>query len=242
MSRSEATPEYLVAAFKGRHQQSGSEFFGGLNGSNGAESCHQAVLCVVRDAVVSERGQQQQESAVWIGCAATGQPVVGGRKQLGPGQGRTHKVPVVLGQQQCPLPAGVMQEIVDTRVVLPRAVDDVDEVPGGQRDGEDGPLRPLPQLPMEHLSRLVVRTEEQLFRVLIVRARVQVAKPEERFLQQHWLVDERVTVVPGISIMPIIMPPTRLPLHGWPPMLRSQATRPRVRHHMMLTTKSHGAP
>jgi hypothetical protein len=148
--------------------------------------------------------------------AATGKRVVRGRDELGPGQARSHEVPVVGSEKLGAVPVRMMEEAVGTGVARESAVDHVQTVIRGERNCEGRPLGPFPQPQLEVSSCVVVRAVQQFLNLFALGTRVEVTQPEVRLLQEPSLVSERATVVtryPGrmqiytVFITEHIMPP-----------------------------------
>ncbi|MCX5008301.1 hypothetical protein OHB05_37660 [Streptomyces sp. NBC_00638] len=156
----------------------------------GAERIRQAARSVVGNFGVPECRQQEQQAGVGIGGAAARQRIVCGCHELGPGQARSHEVPVVPGEKLGLCPVGVVEEVVGAGVVRESAVDDVKTMLNGEWNSERRPLGPLPQSPLEVAGRVVVRAKQQLFGLLAPDTRVMVPQSEQGLVQESGLVRE----------------------------------------------------
>src|SRR5438445_12103162 len=88
---------------------------------------------------------------------------------------------LVLSQDLGTLPVGMVQQIVRSRVVLGRAVDDMDTVAGRHGQREHRPVSSLMDAAVNPYRSFVVRAEEQFLSLFALYTGVQVGEPE------HWL-------------------------------------------------------
>jgi hypothetical protein len=135
----------------------------------GAERRRQTVDGALRDRVVAECRQEEQEAVMGVGSGPAGTGVVRGGDQFRPGQAGTREVAVVPCDQIGLVPVRVLHEVVDALLALDGAVDDVESVTCGKPEGEGRPVAAPPQPPLEApmVGPRVVRAPHQPARVAL---------------------------------------------------------------------------